>query len=270
VSPTLTEHTVAAAARTAGLADPGLVRYVPATGSTNSDVLELAARGAPEWTVLVAGHQRTGRGRLDRTWDAPPGSSLLVSVLLRPAGAASLAPIASFAAAVAMVDALRSACGVAAGCKWPNDVIVGEQKIGGILAEGRVEGGRVRCVVVGTGVNVAQTADELPQGGSVPATSVVASGGQPDLPRLLSEYLRGLRDLYRAEDFAFRRTLLERYRGLCGTLGRTVRATTSEGASVIGTATDVGPGGELIIRTAEGTRTVTFGEVVHLRPGSPG
>ncbi len=246
------------------------MRFVPVTGSTNSDVLELARAGAPEWTVLVAGHQQAGRGRLERAWTAPPGTSLLVSVLLRPAVSASLAPIASLAGAVAMVDALRSACQVAAGCKWPNDLIVGERKLGGVLAEARVERGRVLCIVVGVGVNVLQTSDELPGEARHRATSVALSGGRSDLSGLLTAYLRGLRDLYRAEDPGFRADLLDRYRGVCETLGRTVRAATSDGGSVEGTATAIGPAGELIVATAAGLRTVTFGEVVHLRPGPDG
>ena len=139
-----------------------------------------------------------------------------------------------------------------------------------ILAEARVEGGRVLCVVVGVGVNVLQTSGELPGEARQPATSVALGGGRPDLPDLLTGYLRGLRDLYRSEDPGFRADVLDRYRGVCETLGRSVRATTSDGGSVEGTATAIGPTGELIVRTAEGPRTVTFGEVVHLRSAPEG
>src|SRR3954449_7504897 len=101
------------------------VRWVPETGSTNADALALARDGAPEGLVVVADHQTAGRGRLDRRWEAPPGSSLLVSVLLHaPAQSGPQeAHRAVTAAAVALARAVRTVAGVDAGMKWPNDVV---------------------------------------------------------------------------------------------------------------------------------------------------
>jgi BirA family biotin operon repressor/biotin-[acetyl-CoA-carboxylase] ligase len=274
-APTLTEHTVARAALAAGFSGhDGSVRYTATTGSTNTDLLELAATGAPEWTVLVAGHQGAGRGRLGRSWNAPAGSSLLVSVLLRPAGDPVLAPTVSLTAAVAMAGALRAACGIDARCKWPNDLTAGGRKLGGVLAEARVEQGLVTHLVVGAGVNLLQREPDLPDATHGAATSVVLEGGHPDAPALLAAYLRGLRELYgepwigpggAGED------VLTRYRGLCETLGQRVRAVTSDGRAVEGVATGIRPGGELMVDVDGGPPSrVTFGEVVHLRPSRSG
>jgi BirA family biotin operon repressor/biotin-[acetyl-CoA-carboxylase] ligase len=260
------------------LPDDGRVRYTPATGSTNTDLLELATAGAPGWTVLVAGHQRAGRGRLSRSWHAPSGSSLLVSVLLRPTDAPPVAPFVSLAAAVAMAAALRAACRVEARCKWPNDLTAKGKKLGGILIEARVEGGRVAHVVVGAGVNVHQCRQDLPEPARSTATSVALEGGLPDTAGLLTGYLRGLRELWGypghgvdAPRAAPREDVLTRYRALCETLGMRVRATTSDGRAVEGVATGIGPAGELRIAVDGGPpSTVTFGEVVQLRPADAG
>ena len=116
------------------------VRWVAETGSTNADLLALARDGAPEGIVLVADHQTAGRGRLGRTWEAPPGASLLVSVLLRPP--AAVADAVTMAAGVAMADAVDEVAGVHARLKWPNDLVVAvdgptadDRKLAGILAE---------------------------------------------------------------------------------------------------------------------------------------
>ncbi len=253
----LTEHTVAQAARAAGITVPP--RYVDVTGSTNSDLLALAGQGAPEWTVLVAGQQEAGRGRLGRTWESNPGQSLLVSVLLRPDVPAEQAPLLSLAAGVSMGRACDAASGVTVRCKWPNDLVVGERKLGGILAEAGFTGGTVDHVVIGIGVNVRQHRDDLPEEIRKTATSVVIEGGLPDRMTLLAEYLRELRArAERPED------ALTEYRALCESLGRRVRAAVASGQSIEGTAVDIGPSGELLIETAEGTKSVGFGEITHL------
>ena len=98
------------------------VRWVATTGSTNADAMALARDGAPEGVVVVADHQSAGRGRRDRSWVAPPGGSLLVSVLLRPPSA--VAGAVTMAAGLAMAEAVDEVAGVSAGLKWPNDLVV--------------------------------------------------------------------------------------------------------------------------------------------------
>jgi BirA family biotin operon repressor/biotin-[acetyl-CoA-carboxylase] ligase len=265
----LSEHTVAEAAEAAGI--PRLVRFVEATGSTNDDVVRLAHEGAPEWTVLVAAGQHAGRGRLGRTWVSTPGASLAVSVLLRPAVEPAKAPIFSLAAATAMAEACEEACGVRAACKWPNDLVAGGRKLGGVLPESRLDGERVAFIVIGVGVNVSQRPSDFPPELRGTATSIEALGGRADAPMLLASYLRRLRDSCAAATpealAAELGAALERYRALCETLGRTVRATTTDGRRVEGEAVSLGPEGELLVRATGAGKAVAvrFGEVEHLR-----
>src|SRR4051812_38029108 len=134
------------------------VRWVPSTGSTNTDVLELARAGAPEGLVVVADHQTAGRGRRGRSWEAPAGAALMGTILLRPP--AAVAGWATAAVGLAAVDAITAQAGVAPALKWPNDLVwpgdrtAPDRKLAGILAEADWHDDRV-AVAVGIGINVA-------------------------------------------------------------------------------------------------------------------
>jgi BirA family biotin operon repressor/biotin-[acetyl-CoA-carboxylase] ligase len=257
----LTEELVTEAARDA--AWPGPARFVARTGSTNSDLFRLGAEGAPAWTMLAAGYQEAGRGRLGRAWIAPPGTSLLVSVLIRPAVDPASVPLLSLAAAVAMAEACQDR-GVDARCKWPNDLVCGERKLGGILPEASIGAAGIEFVVVGAGVNVRQGAEDFPPELRPLATSIRLEGGEADPARLLRAYLAGLG---RWIDGAGRPDpgFLERYREICSTIGRRVRARTTGGDAVEGPAVGMADSGELLVETSAGLRAVAFGEVEHLR-----
>ena len=249
------------------------VRWVATTGSTNRDLLEEAARGAPEGVVLVADHQSAGRGRLDRSWTAPPGSSLLVSALLRPRVAPGSAAVVGLAAGVAACDACVEVCGVEPGLKWPNDLVVAgdgpapDRKLAGLLAESVVGGGVLRAVVVGMGLN-ANWPDGLPDDLAGTATSLDLEGGRPvDREALLVAWLRRLDaelELIGSADGRARCT--ERARARSATLGRPVRAELPSG-SVVGTAVALTEAGTLLVAPADGTDAVevSVGDVVHLR-----
>lgn len=258
----LTEHSVVEAARDAGISGP--VHFLPVTGSTNADLLRMAAQGAPEWTVLVAGHQEAGRGRLGRSWFSTEGASLLVSVLLRPSLPPEDAPLLTPLAGLAGAEACRKACRVDVRCKWPNDLVVGERKLGGVLVEAGVRAGSLEHVVVGLGVNVAQGADDFPSDLRPLATSVAMEGGRADPVSLLRAFLGELRARYRADGTNLRREVLAAYRALCATVGRDVRALTTSGQTVEGRAVGVGDQGELLVETVAGVAPVRFGEVVHV------
>ncbi len=225
-------------------------------GSTNTVAMELAAGGAPAWTVVGAGHQTAGRGRLGRTWTDAAGA-LLVSVIVRPALRPEQAPLATLLAATAMVEA--AGAGVARS-KWPNDILAGERKAGGILAEARVADGRVGFVVVGSGVNVR---GEPPREAGESATSHQAAGGHHDEAAVLERYLRAFRA--GTDDPSFPAGVVDAYAEVCATLGRRVRATTRDGASVEGVAAGLDDRGGLLLETEDGPVTVSFGEVEHLR-----
>jgi len=211
-------------------------------GSTNVLARELAAAGAPHGTVVTADHQSAGRGRSDRVWEAPPGSSVLMSLVVRPAD-----PLLPLRAAVALCDVLAELPGVA--IKWPNDVLVGGRKVAGILVEGRPQDG---WAVLGMGVNVT----EAPAGFEDTATCVAAAGDDRPVPIVLDALLAGLTRRLPQEPAL----LLAAWRERDTLLGKQIGW---DGGS--GTAAGVDESGALLVDTAEGRVTLDAGEV-HLDP----
>jgi BirA family biotin operon repressor/biotin-[acetyl-CoA-carboxylase] ligase len=258
----LTERLVTEAVRDANLDAP--VHFRDETESTNSDLLRLAEEDAPEWTVVVANHQTAGRGRLGRSWVSTPGSSLLASVLLRPKLAPVDSPLITLAAGAAMTLACRDAFSIQATCKWPNDVMAGDRKLGGVLVEARVQEARLLHAVIGTGVNLTQQQEDLPEELRQEATSVAIEGGNPDASLLLTKYLSRLQELSDTSSPTMRRKVLDTYSEVCNTLGRFVRAMTTSQVAVTGRAASIGYTGELVVHTAKGEETVRFGEIAHL------
>ena len=222
-------------------------RWVSQVSSTNDEVAALARAGAPEGATVVTDWQSAGRGRRGRRWEAPPGSSLLVSVLLRPAPAHANGAL--MAAGLAALEACARAADVDARLKWPNDVVAPAGKLGGILSE--LHAG---AVVVGLGLNVGWQGP-LPQG----ATCLAALAGRPvDRPALLVAYLVALDRLCDEAPAA----VLAAWRAACSTIGRAVRVELPD-RTVEGMATGVTDDGRLVV---DGV-TVSAGDVVHLRPG---
>lgn len=249
--------------RTAAVASRLVI--VEATGSTNADLRASAAdqRAWPHLSVLVTEDQTAGRGRLDRTWVAPAGTALAVSVLLRdlPRDPAVRGWI-PLAAGLALADAVAAqlpACEVAV--KWPNDVLVDGAKISGILAEATAD-----AVVVGAGVNTRMSREQLP----VPtATSFAAQDAAVDEDLLLVTYLTGLDQwltaLAAGED-ALTSGLHAAVTARCATVGQAVRVSLPDGSSLEGTAGALDPDGRLLVVADGATRAVSAGDVVHVRP----
>jgi BirA family biotin operon repressor/biotin-[acetyl-CoA-carboxylase] ligase len=148
----------------------GNLHFSPATGSTNSDALAAARDGAPHGSVYFADEQTAGRGRGDHRWDSNAGQGLYVSVLLRLGLPASRLPLLPLAAGLAAVDAIGAASGLRADLRWPNDLLIGDRKTGGILVESKTDGDRLAFAVVGIGINVHQ--DDFVPGLATPATSL--------------------------------------------------------------------------------------------------
>jgi BirA family biotin operon repressor/biotin-[acetyl-CoA-carboxylase] ligase len=239
------------------------VRRFEEIDSTNAYLGHEARRGAPEGVVAVAEHQSAGRGRMDRRWEAPPGASLLVSVLFRPDFHASELHLCTAAMALAAAEACRVVAGVSPLLKWPNDLMVGESKLAGVLAEAEFDGAAGCTVVVGLGLNVA-----WPGPPGVGGTSLTEVGAGPiDRQALLGALLAALSTRRALLDTApGRRAVAAELRDRCTTLGRRVRVELAAGP-VVGVATDLDEAGCLVVRTADGLRTVSAGDVVHLRPG---
>lgn len=246
------------------------LRWVDSTGSTNADVRDLLPTAAGA-SVLVADHQSAGRGRLDRSWEAPPGTSLLLSIGL-PVDAIEprRRSLLTFALALAATDAVRELR-----LKWPNDLIVpvdgddvlGYRKVGGILAEAhRVTGSAVSAdwVVLGIGLNVnwPSIPDEL----AANATSLnLVRGEELDREQLLVSLLESFDERWLPAVESGDDSLLVEYRRRCATIGAEVRVDLGRG-EVLGIATDVDDDGALVVEGAEGPQIVTVGDVVHVRP----
>jgi BirA family biotin operon repressor/biotin-[acetyl-CoA-carboxylase] ligase len=234
------------------------VEVVAQAGSTNALVADRAREGAPAWLVVVTEHQTAGRGRLDRSWETPDRAALTFSTLLRPERSGAEWPWLPLVAGIAVVSALREH-GVAAGLKWPNDVMLGDRKLAGILAE-RVETPTGPAAVVGIGLNVHQAAEELPVD---TATSIaLATGARTDRTTLLESLLTRLRQEYDAWSAGGGARVRGDYREACVTLGREVRVSLPGGDTLTGVAEDVDPSGRLVVA---GT-PVAAGAVLHVRP----
>lgn len=244
---------------------------VAEAGSTNADLLARAGDpgGWPHRSLLVAEHQQAGRGRLDRTWVTPPRAALTLSLLLRPSAPRGRWGWLPLLAGVAVVRALREGSGVDAGLKWPNDVLLpprpgtdeGAGKVAGLLAQ--VEGD---VVVLGIGLNVTSTADELPPGGtSLRLAGAATTDRDTVLRALVRELLRQLDAFESADGDAVTCGLAGAARELCVTLGQAVRVERPGGA-LLGDAEGLDDDGRLLVREPSGALTaVAAGDVVHLR-----
>ncbi len=223
------------------------VTHVTETGSTNADLLTSARSGAPHHSVLVADYQTAGKGRLERTWEAPPGANLLVSLLFRSRTAR---PMHQFTHIVGL--AARTACttvfGVTPEMKWPNDLLLGNAKVAGILAQGGVD-----FVVVGIGVNIGWA----PEGAArlAPTDDV----GPLDLLRAMLIEIERLESLSVGE-------LRDEYVRHLSTIGRRVRIEMIDGRSLEGEAFSVDDDARLEVRLDDGNvLRVEVGDVIHLR-----
>jgi BirA family biotin operon repressor/biotin-[acetyl-CoA-carboxylase] ligase len=234
------------------------VEVVDEAPSTNAVVADRARSGAGEGLVLVAEHQTAGRGRLDRTWETPARSALTMSLLLTPRAPATDWPWLPLLAGYATSTALRR-LGVTAALKWPNDVLLEDRKLAGILTE-RIETPSGPAVVVGIGINVGMTAAELPHEG---ATSLAVEGHNVDRTDLLSALLERLRTEYDAFERGELAPLRAEYTGACATVGREVRVELPTGATLTGEATGIDEGGRLLVAGADGVVPVSAGDVVH-------
>jgi len=264
----------------------GDVRWLAETGSTNADVLELAAQGEAEGVVLVADHQLAGRGRRGRTWEAPPEASLLWTVLLRPPS--SVAALTTMATALAVTEALATRFDLDVRLKWPNDLVWSgdsagsDRKLAGILAEAawpagssiasgwsEPRGSQRAVVAVGVGLNVnwGTTMPEHLRSGAVSLDELL-DGRTVDREDLLVAILTALERTYALllQGSEGADVVRSRWRARSATLGRRVRVDLGA-EDVVGEAVDVSAEGHLVVRTLEGDRrTLAVGDVVHLRP----
>lgn len=232
------------------------------TESTNAVVTAAARSGAPEGLVVAAEYQSSGRGRLGRTWTTPARSALLMSALLRPSAVpAARWPWLGLLVPLAVAAAVRRVGEIPAQVKWPNDVLVEDRKLAGILLE-RVDG---PAAVVGIGLNVTLRADERPH----PAATSLALEGAATTDRVtvMAAVLRELAIRYQSwvDAAGDPEVILPEYTELSATLGRAVRVELPDGKFLEGTAMGLDADGRLVLDTAGGLHPLAAGDVTHLR-----
>lgn len=234
----------------------GRVQAFESVGSTMDVAHELAAAGAGEGTLVWAARQEQGRGRLGRTWASPEGGAYC-SIILRPTRPAAEVPQLSLVAGLAASEAIQELTRLASSIRWPNDVLIGEQKVCGILTEAR-DG----SVIIGIGINVATDPRELPDG----STSLAAEGAphvsREDIIVALCRRFDRWYDRWTARGFA---PIREALRPWMGMFGQPVQLTAGT-QSLQGTATDLDEQGRLVVRLDSGVQQAfDVGEVTLLR-----
>ena len=237
--------------------------YLEQTGSTNLDLLT-RAEGLPEFYVLATNFQTAGKGRMERSWEANPGSSVMASVLLRPSFSQSSGiGWLSLMTALAISQAIGS-FGQETKIKWPNDVLIQEKKVSGILAEAAAD---LSCVVIGFGINVNQTSGELPV--ETATSLLVETGKSIDRDQLLAAVIQNLKKLYLelnasggdAQESGLRDAILK----ISATVGQQVSVEFPDGKKAFGLAKEIDAAGRLVVETSAETLTVSAGDVLHLR-----
>ena len=226
------------------------VQYSEQTPTT----FDLVDQGARDWTSWVTLNQTAGRARIDRRWETPPGKALANCTLVRPSSGHSWMPLATGLALARAIDGLIDSVPE---IKWPNDVLIGGRKVSGILCEMRGD-----AVIVGFGVNLVQSGDELLE----TATSLGQEGARDSAEALADAVLAGvLRGLQSLVPRLGTEELLQDVSASCSTLGQRVRAEMPDGSRILGKAARLDADGGLVIATEVGERTVTAGDIVHLR-----
>lgn len=255
---------------TAGDIDPALpperralVRCLDRVDSTNTYLKREAMNGAADGLCVIANEQTAGRGRAGRSFSSKPDCGVYFSILLRPDCAPVEAVTLTAHTAVAVCRALEDACGVRAGIKWTNDIVLGTHKVCGLLTEMSVEGesGALEYVVVGIGVNVNNTPEDFPPELRQIAGSIYSETGvRMDRARLAAALVCAMDEMYAVWQ-KDHRVYLEEYRARCITTGREVRLL-REGRETRAYADAITDDFALLVRFDDGTRTeITSGEV---------
>ncbi len=237
------------------------IRYFDVIGSTMDAAFQLGVEGIDEGTVVCAESQTKGKGRLGRSWVSPKGKGIYMSVVLRPSLMPADLTQLTLLCAVAVCEAVGGFCGVPAKIKWPNDILVHNKKLAGILTESSAEMDRVRFVVVGIGVNVNAPLSQMPEH----STSIKnETGKRASRVVLMQEILRSLERWYiilGAQGFV---PVITRWKELSSTLGRHVRLVDPSG-DVEGRAVDLDEYGGLIIQGENGLKVKRMsGDVVQI------
>lgn len=237
------------------------ILYFDETDSTNTEARKAAEDGAPHGTLAVADYQSMGKGRRGRSWEAPHGVGIWMSLVLRPGLHPTCASMLTLVAALAVADGIRQVSGLEARIKWPNDIVAGGKKVCGILTEMSTELECIHYVVTGIGINVANR--EFPEEIRDVATSVwLETGKEIKRSQLIAAIMKSYETYYaRFMETRDMSRLLEEYNGLLANCGQKVQVLSPD-HSYTGTAIGIDETGELLVRGEDGeTRRVLSGEV---------
>ena len=235
-------------------------------GSTNQIALEMASNGLPGGIVILAESQEQGKGRLGRKWFSPEGVNLYLSLFLRPHQPPREFPLFSLATSVALVDAVARVTGLSPAIKWPNDVLIQDKKIAGILLESETGGGQTPPLVIGIGVNVNLNPASLPPELQETAGSLMgALGKEVDRTVLTIAILEALSEQILLLQEGKTDLLIQAMNQKCRTLGKKVRVDTHR-QTFEGRAEEIEEDGALMIRMGDGKlRRILIGDITHLR-----
>lgn len=241
----------------------GELRYLASTGSSNDLALAWATEGAPDFSVVFADEQTSGRGRKGRKWHTPPGAALALSVILRPEkGEEPKVPLYTGLGALALCGAIEKG-GLQGQVKWPNDVLIKRRKVAGILCEAVWTGEAIDSIVIGIGINVLQSAVPPASETLFPATSIEAEGGSTDRALLLHDLLAAMRVLRPEVGSA---EFVSAWDSALAFRGEQVRVWRDQGETLTGTINGLQADGSLELSLPDGTiQSINFGEV-QLRP----
>ncbi|MBI5205120.1 MAG: biotin--[acetyl-CoA-carboxylase] ligase [Nitrospirae bacterium] len=241
--------------------------FFESIGSTNTAALELAEKGAPHGTVVIADRQAKGKGRLGRTWVSPPRSNIYMSVILRPEIETEDATLLTIMAAVSCAKGVMKSTGLKAEIKWPNDLMISSKKLGGILTEMKSDPDGIVFAVIGIGINVnSKTKKDFPPDIRGIATSIREELGKiQSRTFIIAEILKELEHWYRVLLTGGRKPLFDEWKRLSSTLGRKVKVTAGDNVFT-GVAEDIDKGGMLILRLPSGMlKKISSGDVTMLR-----
>ncbi|MBI2953486.1 MAG: biotin--[acetyl-CoA-carboxylase] ligase [Chloroflexi bacterium] len=243
--------------------------YLPTTASTNDVAKQAALDDRPEGVVVLAEQQTRGRGRLERVWYAPAGGSILMSLLLRPSIPAARIFTLTMLAGSAASAAIERHTGLRCDLKWPNDLLIDNRKVGGILTEVGFGGNAISFAVVGLGLNVnVEFADDPLLAATATSLSLQLGRTVPRVPLILS-VLEEIERRYEAVKRGEYQAIHDEWRARLATLGKMVMVTNGQ-SSETGLAVDVDPDGVLLLRTADGgLRRVITGDVSLREARSP-
>ena len=229
--------------------------------STNTHAFALADEGAVEGTIVIAEKQTAGKGRLGRKWSSPAKSGLWVSLVLRPKLPPAELPGLSIMTAAALASTIRSRLDLDAMIKWPNDVLLDDGKVAGILTEMAAELDKTRHVIVGVGINVNQHRKDFPASLRNKATSLLLeSGDRIDRIKFLADFLLTFENFYLDFKKKGLKPLLPKVRKISSLIGNQVRLKKGR-KTILAKAVDIDPSGALVVKRRRELMRVTAGEV---------